>query len=70
MIRKDGLVSGHAFCITKLATITYKGGQLKLIRYLIRFDKKTLLTISEISFIRIRNPWGNASEWNGVFSDK
>ena len=28
-----------------------------------------LLFIGEIPLVRIRNPWGNETEWNGAWSD-
>ncbi|XP_013421779.1 calpain-A [Lingula anatina] len=50
----NGLVSGHAYSITDLATVTVKRpGAVEIIERL----------------LRIRNPWGNETEWRGAWSD-
>ncbi|MFO0007578.1 MAG: hypothetical protein ACK559_41335 [bacterium] len=33
-MRQDGLITSHAYTITKLATVTYNGKEKKLIRCL------------------------------------
>ncbi|XP_054709052.1 calpain-B-like [Uloborus diversus] len=46
----NGLVSGHAYTISAVATVKLSTG-------------------SEACLIRIRNPWGNDTEWNGQWND-
>lgn len=48
-----GLVRGHAYSITKVV-------QAKI---------ETPNVSGEIPLVRIRNPWGNETEWNGAWSD-
>ncbi|XP_059488829.1 calpain-A-like [Neocloeon triangulifer] len=50
----EGLVKGHAYSITKVQYV----------------DIKTPRVSGKIPLIRLRNPWGNAVEWNGAWSDK
>lgn len=51
---RQGLVRGHAYSITK---VTY-------------VDIATPSMSGKIPLIRLRNPWGNETEWNGAWSDK
>ncbi|GFY46636.1 calpain-B [Trichonephila inaurata madagascariensis] len=46
----NGLVSGHAYTISAVATVKLSTG-------------------SEAYLVRIRNPWGNDTEWNGQWND-
>ncbi|GIX79364.1 calpain-B [Caerostris darwini] len=46
----NGLVSGHAYTISAVATVKLSTG-------------------SEAYLVRIRNPWGNDTEWNGKWND-
>jgi calpain len=48
-----GLVRGHAYSITKV----------------VKAKIQTPRVSGEIPLIRIRNPWGNETEWNGAWSD-
>jgi len=48
-----GLVRGHAYSITKV----------------VKAKIETPRVSGEIPLIRIRNPWGNETEWNGSWSD-
>ncbi|ELT98268.1 hypothetical protein CAPTEDRAFT_97820 [Capitella teleta] len=45
----NGLVSGHAYTITRVMRISHRMGEERL--------------------LRIRNPWGNETEWKGSWSD-
>ncbi|XP_035451462.2 calpain-A-like isoform X1 [Spodoptera frugiperda] len=49
-----GLIRGHAYSITKVKYV----------------DIETLGRNEKIPLLRIRNPWGNETEWNGPWSDK
>lgn len=50
----EGLIRGHAYSITKVQHVDI-----------------TLPNITgKIPLLRIRNPWGDESEWNGPWSDK
>jgi len=48
-----GLVRGHAYSITKV----------------VKAKIETPRVSGEMPLIRIRNPWGNETEWNGAWSD-
>jgi len=48
-----GLVRGHAYSVTKV----------------VKAKIETPRVSGEIPLIRIRNPWGNETEWNGAWSD-
>lgn len=48
-----GLVRGHAYSITKVVQV--------------RIETPTVS--GKIPMLRIRNPWGNETEWNGAWSD-
>lgn len=50
----QGLVRGHAYSIT-------------LAKYI---DIVTPKTRGKLPMMRLRNPWGNDTEWNGAFSDE
>lgn len=50
----QGLVKGHAYSITKVQYI----------------DIVTPNKSGKIPMLRLRNPWGNDTEWNGSWSDK
>ncbi|XP_049959737.1 calpain-A-like isoform X1 [Schistocerca serialis cubense] len=50
----EGLIRGHAYSITNVKYVN------------IATPRKT----GVIPLIRVRNPWGDASEWNGAWSDK
>lgn len=50
----QGLVRGHAYSITR-------------VKYA---DIHTPGMAGKIPLIRLRNPWGNDTEWNGAWSDK
>ncbi|XP_067007649.2 calpain-A isoform X3 [Anabrus simplex] len=50
----EGLVKGHAYSITRVKYI----------------DISTPGRTGKIPLIRLRNPWGNETEWNGPWSDK
>ncbi|KAF8785968.1 Calpain-2 catalytic subunit like protein [Argiope bruennichi] len=47
----NGLVSGHAYTISAVATVKLSTG-------------------SDAYLVRIRNPWGNDTEWNGKWNDR
>ncbi|CAH1992193.1 unnamed protein product [Acanthoscelides obtectus] len=49
----EGLIRGHAYSIT-------------CVRYV---DISTPNVSGKIPLLRLRNPWGNESEWNGAWSD-
>ncbi|BFZ06814.1 hypothetical protein BsWGS_09853 [Bradybaena similaris] len=49
----NGLICGHAYSVT----------DVKLA------DIKTARTQGQMPMVRIRNPWGNGSEWKGAWSD-
>ncbi|CAH1105386.1 unnamed protein product [Psylliodes chrysocephalus] len=49
----EGLVRGHAYSITRVQYI----------------DIQTPNVTGKIPLLRLRNPWGNESEWNGAWSD-
>jgi calpain, invertebrate len=53
-VTPQGLVCGHAYSLTKAQMV----------------DIATRNKSGKIPLIRLRNPWGNATEWNGAFSDK
>ncbi|XP_065200380.1 calpain-A isoform X2 [Planococcus citri] len=50
----EGLVKGHAYSITKIKYV----------------DIATPTKKGKIPLIRLRNPWGNETEWKGAWSDK
>jgi len=50
----QGLVRGHAYSVTRVAFV----------------DITTPGMSGKIPLIRLRNPWGNDTEWNGAWSDK
>jgi len=50
---KEGLVRGHAYTISKVVKAKIETPRVKGI----------------IPLVRVRNPWGNAIEWNGTWSD-
>lgn len=50
----EGLIKGHAYSITKVELM----------------DIVTPNTSGKIPMVRLRNPWGNDSEWNGPWSDQ
>lgn len=49
----EGLVRGHAYSITRVQYV----------------DIQTPNVTGKIPLLRLRNPWGNESEWNGAWSD-
>ncbi|XP_076262773.1 calpain-A-like isoform X1 [Rhynchophorus ferrugineus] len=49
----QGLVRGHAYSITRVQYV----------------DIQTPNVSGKIPLLRLRNPWGNESEWNGAWSD-
>ena len=49
----EGLVRGHAYSVTKV----------------VKARIETPRVSGEIPLIRVRNPWGNAVEWSGAWSD-
>lgn len=53
-VMENGLVRGHAYSITKICEA----------------DIETPNMSGKIPMVRVRNPWGNETEWNGAFSDK
>ena len=48
-----GLIRGHAYSITKVVMAKIDTG----------------FRTGAVPLVRIRNPWGNAAEWNGAWSD-
>ncbi|VVC40607.1 Hypothetical protein CINCED_3A007782 [Cinara cedri] len=52
---KQGLICKHAYSITSVICVN---------------KRISTNTTSKISLIRIRNPWGDQTEWNGPWSDK
>ena len=50
----QGLVKGHAYSITRVCLA----------------DITTPNMSGKIPLIRLRNPWGNDTEWNGPWSDR
>lgn len=50
----DGLVRGHAYSITRVKYV----------------DIQTPNAVGKIPLLRLRNPWGNDTEWNGPWSDQ
>uniref|UniRef100_A0A914VZY4 Uncharacterized protein n=1 Tax=Plectus sambesii TaxID=2011161 RepID=A0A914VZY4_9BILA len=51
----NGLVRGHAYSIT----------DVKMVNVTLPSGGRGLMQL-----LRLRNPWGNASEWNGAWSDR
>lgn len=49
----EGLIRGHAYSITRVQNV----------------DIQTPNVTGKIPLLRLRNPWGNESEWNGAWSD-
>ncbi|ENN70897.1 hypothetical protein YQE_12302, partial [Dendroctonus ponderosae] len=49
----EGLVRGHAYSITRVQYV----------------DIQTPNVTGKIPLLRLRNPWGNESEWNGAWGD-
>ncbi|KAG5888428.1 hypothetical protein JTB14_020203 [Gonioctena quinquepunctata] len=49
----EGLIRGHAYSITRVQYV----------------DIQTPNVTGKIPLLRLRNPWGNESEWNGAWSD-
>lgn len=50
----EGLIKGHAYSITR-----------------VQYVEITTPNVSgKIPLLRIRNPWGNETEWNGAWSDQ
>lgn len=50
----EGLIRGHAYSITRVKYV----------------DIQTPNAVGKIPLLRLRNPWGNESEWRGAWSDK
>ncbi|XP_065091820.1 calpain-A-like isoform X4 [Ochlerotatus camptorhynchus] len=50
----QGLIRGHAYSLTMAKMVDIQTPNVK----------------GKIPLIRLRNPWGNANEWNGAWSDK
>lgn len=50
----EGLVKGHAYSITKIKYV----------------DIATPTKKGKIPLIRLRNPWGNETEWKGAWGDQ
>ena len=50
----QGLVCGHAYSITKTVVVNFPSNDGS----------------SKIPLLRVRNPWGNETEWNGAWCDK
>ncbi|XP_055593662.1 calpain-B-like isoform X2 [Uranotaenia lowii] len=50
----QGLIRGHAYSITMAKLMDIQTPNVK----------------GKIPLLRLRNPWGNANEWNGAWSDK
>uniref|UniRef100_A0AAG5DW99 Calpain catalytic domain-containing protein n=1 Tax=Anopheles atroparvus TaxID=41427 RepID=A0AAG5DW99_ANOAO len=50
----EGLITGHAYSITKAQVV----------------DIKTPKFQGKVKLLRLRNPWGNDKEWNGAWSDQ
>ncbi|KFB50195.1 calpain, putative [Anopheles sinensis] len=50
----EGLITGHAYSITKAMEV----------------DIKTPKFQGKVKLLRLRNPWGNEAEWNGAWSDQ
>ncbi|XP_060574888.1 calpain-A-like isoform X3 [Ruditapes philippinarum] len=50
----NGLVMGHAYSVTSVKLV----------------EIQTPKVSGKIPLVRVRNPWGNESEWNGAWSDK
>jgi len=51
--RPDGLIMGHAYSVTAVMLA----------------DIKTARMTGQIPLVRVRNPWGNSSEWKGAWGD-
>nr|XP_029708165.1 calpain-B-like isoform X4 [Aedes albopictus] len=50
----QGLIRGHAYSLTMAKMVDIQTPNVK----------------GKIPLLRLRNPWGNANEWNGAWSDK
>ena len=50
----NGLVAGHAYTISDIRKIKLSDSKMQSI----------------VTLIRVRNPWGNETEWKGPWSDK
>lgn len=50
----EGLVRGHAYSITSVKYVDINRPEVA----------------GKIGLLRLRNPWGDATEWNGAWSDK
>ncbi|XP_052269936.1 calpain-A-like isoform X3 [Dreissena polymorpha] len=53
-ILPNGLVMGHAYSITSVKLVEIQTPKIS----------------GKIPLVRVRNPWGNESEWKGAWSDK
>ncbi|KAK0047026.1 calpain-B-like isoform X9, partial [Biomphalaria pfeifferi] len=49
----NGLIMGHAYSVTSVVLADIKTARVK----------------GQIPLVRVRNPWGNGSEWKGAWSD-
>jgi len=50
---ENGLIMGHAYSVTAVKQTSINTGRVQ----------------GKLAMIRIRNPWGNGSEWKGAWSD-
>ncbi len=50
----NGLIVGHAYSVTDVKAVEFLVGEKP----------------RKIPLIRVRNPWGDAAEWKGAWSDK
>ncbi|CAL8110373.1 unnamed protein product [Orchesella dallaii] len=64
-----GLVKGHAYSITGIKTVTFNqdtaGGNSETARN----KSESKIESKTVKLIRLRNPWGDSTEWQGPWSD-
>jgi len=65
---ENGLVAGHAYSITDVKLVRSPSARRRAARQV----EVTLPNgkSGDIPLIRVRNPWGNESEWKGAWSDQ